>query len=114
MTMSLPASRRRGTRHTASGRTRRLPAVPGVHLERPHWDGGAVVAGIDEVGRGAWAGPVTVAAVALPPDRRMYKLRDSKLLDPQRRAELDERLGAFAVARAVGHATNDEIDRRSA
>jgi ribonuclease HII len=111
MTMSLPASRRRGTRRTASGRTRRLPAVPGVHLERPHWDDGAVVAGIDEVGRGAWAGPVTYAAVVLPSDRRMYKLRDSKLLDAARREQLHDRLVDFALAIGIGHATNDEIDQ---
>jgi ribonuclease HII len=109
--MGRPASQRRNVKRTSTGAVKRLPDVPGVAIERPFWADGAVVAGVDEVGRGAWAGPVTVAAVALPPDRRMYKLRDSKLLDPQRRAELDERLGAFAVARAVGHACNDEIDR---
>jgi ribonuclease HII len=109
--MSLPASRRRGTRRTATGRTRRLPAVPGVHLERPHWDEGAVVAGIDEVGRGAWAGPVTYAAVVLPRDRRMYKLRDSKLLDAARREQLHDRIVDFALAVGIGHATNDEIDQ---
>jgi ribonuclease HII len=109
--MSLPASQRRGTRRTASGRTRRLPAVPGVHLERAHWDEGAVVAGIDEVGRGAWAGPVTYAAVVLPSDRRMYKLRDSKLLDAARREQLHDRIVDFALAVGIGHATNDEIDQ---
>lgn len=69
-----------------------------------------MVAGVDEVGRGAWAGPVTYAAVVLPTDRRMYKLRDSKMLDPVRREELAARLDGFAIARGVGHATNDEID----
>lgn len=93
------------------GRRRRLPDVPGVAHERPWWDQGAVVAGVDEVGRGAWAGPVTYAAVVLPSDRRMYKLRDSKMIDPQRREELADRLAGFAVGISVGHATNDELDR---
>jgi ribonuclease HII len=97
-------------KRTPSGRVRRLPDVPGVILERAHWDAGAVVAGIDEVGRGAWAGPVTCAAVVLPSDRRMYKLRDSKVLDPVRREELADRLRDFALAVGVGHAGNEEID----
>ncbi len=109
--MGLPASKRRNTTRTASGRVRRLPDVPGIRREQPHWDAGAVVAGVDEVGRGAWAGPVTYAAVVLPPDRRMYKLRDSKMLDPQRRQELHDRLLDFALGVGIGHASNDEIDR---
>jgi ribonuclease HII len=40
----------------------------------------------------------------------MYKLRDSKMLDPQRREELAARLTDFALAIGIGHATNDEID----
>ena len=109
--MGRPASKRRNTARTASGRVRRLPDVPGIRREQPHWDAGAVVAGVDEVGRGSWAGPVTYAAVVLPPDRRMYKLRDSKMLDPLRRQELHDRLLDFALAVGVGHASNDEIDR---
>jgi ribonuclease HII len=104
--MALPASRRRPV--SKSGR--KLPPVPGVTHEREWWGQGAVVAGVDEVGRGAWAGPVTYAAVVLPPDRRMYKLRDSKTLDAGRREELAQRLASFALALSVGHATNSEID----
>jgi ribonuclease HII len=88
----------------------RLPDVPGVTHERPWWQRGALVAGVDEVGRGAWAGPVTFAAVVLPSDRRMYKLRDSKVLDAPRREELADRLTSFAVGIGIGHAGNDEID----
>lgn len=108
--MGLPASRRRNVKRTSSGKVRRLPDVPGIRIEQPFWDDGAVVAGVDEVGRGAWAGPATVAAVALPPDRRMYKLRDSKVLDPRRREELAGRLQGFALGIGVGHASNHEID----
>jgi ribonuclease HII len=108
--MGRPASRRRNTTRTADGRTRRLPDVPGLHLERRLWADGAVVAGIDEVGRGAWAGGITYGAVVLPSDRRMYKLRDSKVLDPVRREELAARIADFALGVGLGHCTNVEID----
>jgi ribonuclease HII len=90
--------------------TRRAP-VPGIARERRWWDAGAIVAGVDEVGRGAWAGPVTFAAVVLPRRRRIYKLRDSKVLPPPVREQLAGRIEAHALAVSVGHASNDEIDR---
>src|SRR5688572_21432088 len=105
----LPASQRKNVTYR-NGRRKRLPDVPGLRLERRWWDEGAVVAGIDEVGRGAWAGPVTYAAVVLPTDRRMYKLRDSKMLDAPRREELARRLWDFAVSVGIGEASNAEID----
>lgn len=98
------------TATTRPTRRRRTP-VPGVRLERPHWEAGRVVAGVDEVGRGAWAGPVTYAAVVLPSDRRMYKLRDSKVLPPAERERLADRLHGFAVGVGIGQACNQEIDR---
>ena len=105
----LPASQRKNVTYR-NGRRRRLPDVPGLRLERAWWDEGAVVAGIDEVGRGAWAGPVTYAAVVLPSNRRMYKLRDSKMLDAQRREELAARIWDFAECASIGSASNAEID----
>jgi ribonuclease HII len=97
----------------------RLPAprrhagqpVPSVRLEERHWEAGELVAGVDEVGRGSWAGPVTFAAVVLPRSRRIYKLRDSKLLRPEERERLAARVHRLALAVGVGHAGNDEIDR---
>jgi ribonuclease HII len=109
--MGLPVSARKNVQYKAGGRRRRLPDVPGITIERRWWDEGAVVCGVDEVGRGSWAGPVTFAAVVLPSERRMYKLRDSKVLDPARREELAARLREFALAVSVGHATCEEIDR---
>ncbi|MDP9405270.1 MAG: ribonuclease HII [Actinomycetota bacterium] len=105
----LPASQRRNIVYK-HGRRRRLPDVPGLSHERRWWAEGAVVAGVDEVGRGAWAGPVTYAAVVLPSDRRMYKLRDSKVLDAQRRSELAARIHDFALGVGIGSASNAEID----
>lgn len=109
--MGLAASRRRNVKRTPSGKVQRLPSVPGLRLEQAFWNDGAVVAGVDEVGRGAWAGGTTYAAVVLPSDRRMYKLRDSKVLDPARREQLAARLEEFALAIGIGHASNVEIDR---
>ncbi|MDP8969551.1 MAG: ribonuclease HII [Actinomycetota bacterium] len=108
--MALPASHRKNVVYSARGR-RRLPDVPGLVHERRWWKDGAVVAGVDEVGRGAWAGPVTYAAIVLPSDRRMYKLRDSKIIDAARRSELAGRLRRFALGVSVGQASNAEIDR---
>lgn len=103
-------SNRRNVKRSPSGRTKRLPDVPSIRHEQPLWDQGVVVAGVDEVGRGAWAGPVTYAAVILPSDRRLYKLRESKMLDAERREELATRISDFAVGIGVGHVHNDELD----
>jgi ribonuclease HII len=90
-------------------RRRRVP-VPGIRAERPHWEAGRVVVGVDEVGCGAWAGPVTVGAVVMPSDRRVYKLRDSKVLQPAERERLAARIREVAIGIGIGHASNEEID----
>jgi ribonuclease HII len=107
--VGLPASNRKNVTYRG-GRRVRLPDVPGVRHERRYWEQGLVVAGVDEVGRGAWAGPVTYCAVVLPSDRRMYKLRDSKQLDALRREQLADRIRTFALAVSVGESSNAEID----
>ncbi len=107
--MGLPVNKRTNVTRRGSRRVR-LPDVPGVRHEQVYWDRGLVVAGVDEVGRGAWAGPVTYCAVVLPRDRRMYKLRDSKLLDPLRREQLATRINRFALAVNIGESSNAEID----
>ncbi len=84
---------------------------PGLTIEREHWEaGGAVVVGMDEVGRGAWAGPITVGAAVVPRDRRVYKIRDSKMLTEAEREALFERIADWCVAWAVGHASHSECD----
>ena len=83
--------------------------APGLRAERALWDSGAgVVAGVDEVGRGSWAGPLTVAAVVADPDRRIYKVRDSKMLTAAERETLHGRIRDWARAVSVGHATVTE------
>jgi ribonuclease HII len=68
------------------------------------------VAGVDEVGRGCLAGPVTAAAVVLPPDRRLPGLADSKAVPAEERERLFERITSMAVAWAVASADPGEID----
>lgn len=81
-------------------------------VERSCWDAGAeVVCGIDEVGRGAWAGPVTVGAVAISADlRRIVKVRDSKVLTVEEREALYPKIVGWAAAWGVGHASHSECD----
>ena len=70
----------------------------------------APVCGVDEAGRGPWAGPVSAAAVILDPERIPPGLDDSKALTERRREALEPEIKAAAVAWAVGFATVEEID----
>ncbi len=86
-------------------------SAPSLDFERALWNAGKhVVVGIDEVGRGAWAGPLTVGAAVVPADRRVYKVRDSKMLNEHEREALFERIAGWCVAWSVGHATHTECD----
>jgi ribonuclease HII len=69
------------------------------------------VAGVDEAGRGALAGPLVAAAVILPPDCPIQGLADSKLLTPERRAHLARQIHEVALAVSVVRATPETIDR---
>ena len=68
------------------------------------------VAGADEVGRGALFGPVMAGAVILSPDRPVRGLNDSKLLEPERREVLAERIRERAIAWAVAAVDAATID----
>ncbi|MBM3675358.1 MAG: ribonuclease HII [Actinobacteria bacterium] len=83
---------------------------PTLRLERKCWRAGErLVCGIDEVGRGAWAGPVTVAAV-IPAPEHLRGVRDSKLLAPEERERAAAAVQEWAQAFAVGHASHEECD----
>jgi ribonuclease HII len=69
-----------------------------------------LICGIDEAGCGPLAGPVVAAAVILDPKRRIYGLRDSKVLRPERREQLAVRIRERAIAWAVAEASVEEID----
>ncbi len=68
------------------------------------------VAGMDEAGRGPWAGPVAAAAVILEPGDAPQGLADSKMLSAKRRRALADQIRTRATAWAVGWATVAEID----
>src|SRR5207344_2700798 len=72
---------------------------------------GGPIAGIDEAGRGPWAGPVVAAAVVLDPDRIPQGINDSKALDHEERERLFERISVTAIAIGVGIGEVDRIDR---
>jgi ribonuclease HII len=88
---------------------RRLSAL---HVyERTAWESGAqLVCGVDEVGRGPLAGPVTACAVVLAQPLLLEFLNDSKLVTPLRRTVLAAQIRAGAAWVAVGWATAEEID----
>ncbi|HXF96769.1 MAG TPA: ribonuclease HII [Gemmatimonadales bacterium] len=86
---------------------------PSLERETALWrEGWAVVAGVDEVGRGPLAGPVVAAAVVFPAGtRRIRGLDDSKCLTAPTRARLAAVIRSRALAVAVGAASVREIDR---
>lgn len=74
------------------------------------------IMGLDEAGRGPWAGPVAAGAVCLPLEREdlmivLAGVRDSKQMTPCQRTQLVEKIKAIASAWGVGSASHDEIDR---
>lgn len=69
------------------------------------------VAGLDEAGRGPWAGPVVAAAVILPRTAGIAGLNDSKLVPEPERERLYEEIRTRAVAVGIGLASEREIDR---
>ncbi len=90
--------------------------MPNLDEERRLWrQGYRHVAGLDEAGRGAWAGPVYAAAVVLPLERAdlsaaLAGVTDSKLLSPTRREALLDVVYEVALGVGVGWAAPDEID----
>jgi ribonuclease HII len=86
-----------------------------LSFEKALWDAGIEhIAGIDEAGRGALAGPVAAAAVILPDDpnvkRTLDGVRDSKQMTPRQREHWAEILRETALAWGVGFASHAEID----
>ena len=67
-------------------------------------------AGVDEAGRGPWAGPVVAAAVILPQDASLPGLNDSKKVLPKKREDLFLQIKECALAIGVGIVGNNEID----
>ena len=72
---------------------------------------GTLTCGVDEAGRGPWAGPVTAAAVILDPANPIEGLTDSKKLSEAKREALAPLIRERAMAWCVAHASVEEIDR---
>ncbi len=93
-----------------------LPPAPNFQFENALWDVGLChIAGIDEAGRGALAGPVTAAALIFPPQVSLLKslvgLRDSKQLTAADRNHWAASLREIALAWGIGYASHLEVDR---
>jgi ribonuclease HII len=69
-----------------------------------------IIVGVDEVGRGAWAGPLMVGAAVLPREKRVNGVRDSKMLSEANRERLFDRIAGWCDAWAVGAASQEECD----
>jgi ribonuclease HII len=89
---------------------------PNTFFESQLWESGLhCIAGLDEAGRGALAGPVAVGAVILPKNKRLLSktlagVRDSKQMTPLERETLAPRIKKVALTWSVGFASSDEID----
>jgi ribonuclease HII len=93
-----------------------LPPEPDLSFELVLWQAGFMgVAGIDEAGRGALAGPVAAAAVILPQKVEVVGLlkgvRDSKQMTPKERESAREWIIQYATSWGVGFATAEDIDQ---
>ena len=90
-----------------------MSRAPSLRVERALLrEGHLLIAAVDEVGRGALAGPASVGIVLVDTTVRTAPagVRDSKLLTPAAREALVPRIRRWALAHAVGHAGPDEVD----
>lgn len=96
---------------------KKKPKTASLTYEKKHLKlGHTRIIGIDEAGRGAWAGPVYAGAVALPHDagdliEMLAGVRDSKEMTPRQRERLIETIQATAMVWGVGSASSQEIDQ---
>lgn len=114
------ADDRAGVQSAVASARRRLAAIRAEHRRLEslalaeaelHEAGCTCVAGIDEVGRGALAGPLTAGAVVFPPGVRIVGLDDSKRLKPEQRVLLAEEIRAVALTWHVAHVEAVVLDQ---
>jgi ribonuclease HII len=98
-----------GRRRLERERAERERVLAMYDLER-RLGGEGVVVGVDEVGRGSIAGPLTVGAVVLPREPVVWGLNDSKQLTPARREEVAARIAEVAEAVGIAHVPPESID----
>jgi ribonuclease HII len=109
-----PAKGKAKAKRGAKAKAKPVVQFPTLDVERTFLASGArLLAGVDEVGRGALAGPVSVgiAVINLEDHPLLADVRDSKLLKPGDRDRLEPLVREWAVASAVGHASSQEIDQ---
>ncbi|MBN2247437.1 MAG: ribonuclease HII [Coriobacteriia bacterium] len=118
--MAVADDSRAGVREAVARAERRMEAVAResarledlARIEIRLIDGGCrIVAGVDEVGRGALAGPVTACACVFARDTHVHGVNDSKRLSPMARERLDSEIRRSALGVAVAHVGPEEIDR---
>lgn len=97
---------RRRIEHEEAERSR----VGGMYALQRELGGDGVVMGVDEVGRGALAGPLTVGAIVLPAEPMIWGLNDSKQLTPARREAVAARVAEVALAVGIAHVEPASID----
>ncbi|MFA6215648.1 MAG: ribonuclease HII [Patescibacteria group bacterium] len=81
------------------------------HEKKLQRQGFSAIAGLDEAGKGAWAGPIVAGAVILNPKVKIKGIKDSKLLRAPQRQELFAEITASAIAWAAGIVSDKEIDK---
>lgn len=82
----------------------------GVDLERGFWEDGRVVVGIDEVGKGSWAGPLMVGAAVIPAGGHFAGVRDSKAMTERARESIFDELADWCSHWSVGSVSAAECD----
>lgn len=90
---------------------RSIPATPNRDWEETLYaEGCDVVVGIDEVGKGSWAGPLAVGAVVIPRQGDMPGVRDSKSLSERRREAMFDAVSQWCTSWSIGYASHAECD----
>lgn len=89
-----------------------MSIYPNLSLEKELWRKGfKYLAGVDEAGMGAWAGPLAVASVILPKDFNIPGIKDSKQLTPKRREEFFDQIVNVAIDYSIVLISEQGIDR---
>ncbi len=91
-------------------------STPDLYYEKKLWSAYTHIAGLDEAGRGALAGPVCVGAIILPKEsphllKDLYQVQDSKQLTPKKRQQLIPLIKKIALTWGIGFSTAEEIDQ---
>lgn len=112
----IPKISRKKPNDEVSAATRKMRMLRSLHCGNKYEklaraQGATMIAGVDEVGRGALFGPVVAGAVILPPDTRIRGLRDSKQLLREDRERLADLVKTRAIATAIEEVDAETIDR---